>query len=190
VSIWSGQKGDTSSDITVDFTLRLEHGLFGISEGGIIMTVSEKVAYLKGLAEGLGLDKETKEGKLISVIIDTLEDIALELEELGENALDIGDELDALSNDLSDVEEVLFGDDDDDDDDEDDDDEDEADDDACTCGDSCCCSDEECAYEVTCPSCGEDIVIEESDLEHGAITCPKCGEKLEFEFDDGEVEPE
>ena len=145
------------------------------------MTVSEKVAYLKGLAEGLGLDTETKEGKLISVIIDTLEDIALELEDLGENALDIGDELDALSSDLSDVEEVLFGD-DDEEDDEDDDDKD-----ACscgTCGDDCCCSDDECAYEVTCPSCGEDIVIEESDLVNGVITCPKCSEKLEFEFDD------
>ena len=133
------------------------------------MTVSEKVAYLKGLAEGLGLDKETKEGKLISVIIDTLEDIALELEDLGENALDIGDELDAISSDLSDVEEVLFGDDDDDEADDDEDDED----DCCSCGDDCCCSDEECAYEVTCPSCGEDIVIEESDLENGAINLPE-----------------
>jgi DNA-directed RNA polymerase subunit RPC12/RpoP len=146
------------------------------------MTVSEKVAYLKGLAEGLKLDTETKEGKLISVIIDTLEDIALELEELNENALDIGDEIDALSDDLSDVEEVIFGDDDDDDEDDEDD--------ACgeECGDECCCGDEECAYEVTCPSCGEDIVIEESDLEKGSITCPKCGDKLEFEFDEDNEE--
>ena len=150
------------------------------------MTVSEKVAYLKGLADGLGLDTETKEGKLISVIIDTLEDIALEIEELNENADDIGDELDAISSDLSDVEEVLFG----NGDDEDEDDEDEEDDDdgeECDC-EECCCGDEECAYEVTCPSCGEDIVIEESDLENGSITCPKCGEKLEFEFDEEDGE--
>lgn len=150
------------------------------------MTVSEKVAYLKGLAEGLKLDTETKEGKLISVIIDTLEDIALELEDLSENALDIGDELDAISEDLSDVEEVLFGGDDDDDEEDDDDD------DACSCCDDddcgCGCGDEECAYEVTCPSCSEDIVIEESDLENGVITCPKCGEKLEFEFDEDDEE--
>jgi hypothetical protein len=158
--------------------------LFHISEGGIIMTVSEKVAYLKGLAEGLKLDTETKEGKLISVIIDTLEDIAFELEELNENALDIGEELDAMSDDLADVEEVLFGDDDDDDE--------EDDEDGCSCGDDdcgcedddCCCEDDDCAYEVTCPSCGEDIVIEEADLEKGSITCPKCSEKLEFEFDE------
>lgn len=151
------------------------------------MTVSEKVAYLKGLAEGLGLDKETKEGKLISVIIDTLEDIALELEELNENALDIGDELDALSDDLADVEGVVFG----DEEDEDEEDDEDADDSCDCCDDECCCGDDECAYEVTCPSCGEDIIIEETDLENGFITCPKCGDKLEFEFDeDDEKEPE
>jgi hypothetical protein len=155
------------------------------------MTVTEKVAYLKGLAEGLGLDKETKEGKLISVIIDTLEDISLELEDLNENALDLGEEIDAISDDLADVEEVLFGDLGDDDDDDDDDDD---------CDDDCCCGDDDCdcgcdcgddyAYEVTCPSCSEDIVIDEEDLENGMIVCPKCGEKLEFEFDEDEEESE
>ena len=34
------------------------------------MELFEKVAYLKGLAEGLALDTETKEGKLIAAIID------------------------------------------------------------------------------------------------------------------------
>jgi DNA-directed RNA polymerase subunit RPC12/RpoP len=141
------------------------------------MTVTEKVAYLKGLAEGLAIDTETKEGKLISAIIDTLEEMAYELEDLNENALDLGDELDALSEDMSDVKEILFGDDDDDEYDDDDDDN-------CCGGDDDCCCDDEYAYEVTCPSCNEDIVIDEEDLEKGAITCPKCGEKLEFEFDE------
>ena len=146
------------------------------------MTVSEKVAYLKGLAEGLKLDTETKEGKLISAIIDTLADIADELDELNENALDLGEEIDAISDDLADVEGVLFGDDDD-----------EYDDCCChddDCDDDCCCGGEECAYEVTCPSCGEDIVIDETDLESGVIVCPKCSEKLEFEFDEDEDEDE
>jgi len=143
------------------------------------MTVSEKVAYLKGLAEGLGLDKETKEGKLISVIIDTLEDMALEIEELNEYTLDLGQEIDALSENLADVEEAVFG---SDEDDEDEDDDGECDD------DNCCCGDGECAYEVTCPSCGEDIVVEESDLEKGTITCPKCNDKLEFTFEDDDEE--
>ena len=41
------------------------------------MEITEKVAYLKGLAEGMELDTGKKEGKLLSAIIDVLEDIAL-----------------------------------------------------------------------------------------------------------------
>lgn len=149
------------------------------------MTVSERVAYLKGLSEGLKLDTETNEGKLISVIIETLEDIAFELEDLNENALDIGDELDAISEDLADVEEVLFG------IDGEDEDEDEDEDDVCDCCSDDCCSDDCCCddavvYEVTCPSCNEDIVLEEEDIKSGSIKCPKCSEKLEFVFDEEE----
>ena len=47
------------------------------------MTISEKVAYLKGMAEGLDIDTESsKEGKLISMMMDILQDVALELEDL------------------------------------------------------------------------------------------------------------
>lgn len=77
------------------------------------MTISEKVAYLKGLAEGLGLDTEkSKEGKLISVMIGILEEVGLSLEDLEENTTVLGEELDAISDDLSDVEKVIYGDDD------------------------------------------------------------------------------
>lgn len=75
------------------------------------MTTTEKVAYLKGLADGLELGKETKEQKLISAIIDVLETVAQDLDDLEENALDLGEEIDALSDDLADVEEIIYGDD-------------------------------------------------------------------------------
>ncbi len=69
-----------------------------------IMTISEKVAYLKGLAEGLNLDVDkSKEGKLISVMIGILEEIGLSIEDLEENALALGEEIDVLSDDLADV---------------------------------------------------------------------------------------
>lgn len=149
------------------------------------MSITEKVAYLKGLAEGLGLDSESKEGKLISVIIDTLEDVAYELADMADNEMDLAEEIDELSDSLADVEEVLFGDgcccDDDDDDD----------DDECGCG--CCCGDDdddEFAYEVTCPNCNEDIVILEEDLIKGEIKCPNCNEKLEFDFDEDDESEE
>ena len=46
------------------------------------MEISEKVAYLKGLAEGLALDTESKEGKLIAAIIDVLDDMSGKFEDL------------------------------------------------------------------------------------------------------------
>ena len=101
------------------------------------MTISEKVAYLKGLAEGLDIDVEkSKEGKLISVMIGILEEVGLSLEDMEENALNLGEEIDALSDDLADVESIVY--------DEDEDDEDE---------------DEEDGFEVECPNCDEPLFI-------------------------------
>ena len=78
------------------------------------MTISEKVAYLKGLAEGLNLDVEkSKEGKLISVMIGILEEIGMSIEDLEENTVALGEEIDVLSDDLSDVEDVVFDEDED-----------------------------------------------------------------------------
>ena len=58
------------------------------------MTVSEKVAYIKGLAEGLGIDGESKQGKLFGAIIDVLEDIAYELEDINDSVEEVGEGLD------------------------------------------------------------------------------------------------
>ena len=147
------------------------------------MSLKEKVAYLKGLAEGLGLDAESKEGKLIAIIIDTLADMSDELEILSENAIDVEDELDAISENLADVVEYLFDDDDDYDDFDDDDDFEHE----CACGHCHGHGDDGFTYEAECPACGEEIVIDESDLIHGSATCAGCGEVLEFEFgDDGD----
>ena len=157
------------------------------------MSIKEKIAFLKGLAEGLGLNPESKAEKLISVIIDTLSAMADEIEELNENALDIGEELDAISDDLADVEEFLFDEDDDDDDDDfnyfdDFDDDDDDDDDDFENEESGCefCSRDSFSYEVECPSCGAEIELNESDLMHSSIKCTSCGEELEFDFDDAE----
>jgi ssDNA-binding Zn-finger/Zn-ribbon topoisomerase 1 len=143
------------------------------------MEITEKVAYLKGLAEGMELNTDKKEGKLLSAIIDVLEDIALELCDIEEAQEELGDGLDAVSDDLEDVEDLLYG-----DDGEDDEPEYELDD---------LGEDEDC-YATTCPTCEESIYFDESVLEDGEVICPNCGEKLEFdlesldedEADDGE----
>ena len=90
------------------------------------MEISEKVAYLKGLAEGLALDTDTKEGKLLTAIIDVLDDMAEKFVDLEDELCDVEDGLDAVSDDLSDVEEALYELDDDEDEDEDYDDDDES----------------------------------------------------------------
>ena len=70
------------------------------------MEISEKVAYLKGLAEGLALDTESKEGKLIAAIIDVLDEMSIRFEDIDDNLVDLEDGLDAVSDDLSEVEEL------------------------------------------------------------------------------------
>ena len=128
------------------------------------MEITEKVAYLKGLAEGLALDTETKEGKLIAAIIDVLDDMCAELAVMQEELYDVEDGLDAVSDDLSEVEEVLYEAlEDEEEDDEDDDTE---------------------WFETTCPVCEEEILFDEDELEAGEILCPNCGEKLEFDLSD------
>ena len=89
------------------------------------MEITEKVAYLKGLAEGLALDTEkSKEGKLIAAIIDVLDDMALELADMQDEQCDLEDGLDAVSEDLADVESLIYEELDDEDDEEDEEDED------------------------------------------------------------------
>ena len=130
------------------------------------MTISEKVAYLKGLAEGLNLDTEkSKEGKLISVMIGILEEVGLSIEDLEENALALGEEIDVLSDDLADVESVVF--------DEDENDEEDYDDDW---------------FEVECPTCEEPLIIDDEALSEGFIQCPNCQSKFSLDLSDDVVE--
>lgn len=62
----------------------------------------QKVSYLKGLAEGLGIEESTKEGKLLLHMVDTLEDFAEAIEELDEY-------MRYVDEDLADVEEEVYG---------------------------------------------------------------------------------
>ena len=136
------------------------------------MEIIEKVAYLKGLAEGMELDTGKKEGKLLAAIIDLLEDIALEIEDIEDEQAELSDGLDADSDDLEDVEDLVFEDWDEDDDEYEEDELDE---------------DEDC-YATTCPTCEETIYFDESILDEGEVICPNCGEKLEFDMSSLEEE--
>ena len=125
------------------------------------MEILEKFAYMKGLAEGIGLDVKSKEGKLLKVMMDILDDVALELQDIRDEQGDLEEGLDAVSEDLAEVESYLF------------DQEDEEDD-----------EDDEEVYQTTCPNCEEEIFFDETILEDGSVLCPNCGEELEFDLTD------
>ena len=152
------------------------------------MTISEKSAYLKGLMDGLKLDTETNEGKMIAAIVDLLGDMTKKVVDIEDTTIAISDELDEIEEDLDAIEDYILDEEDDEDDDyvdEDgwDDDEDDEEDDGEEGFDF---GDEETTvYEVQC-ACGNIIDFDEDVLESGSIVCDKCGETLEFSFDDDE----
>ncbi|MBE6807133.1 MAG: hypothetical protein E7527_03865 [Ruminococcaceae bacterium] len=135
------------------------------------MTITEKVAYLKGLLEGKGV-----EDKEMNLIVEILTDLANDLADLEDYTAELTEQVDAVDEDLNTLEEDFY--------DEWDDDED------CDCCDCDCCDCDEEYYDVTCPSCNEDFEVDEDTLLDGGVECPNCGEHLEFDFDDEEIEDE
>ena len=119
------------------------------------MTVSEKVAYIKGLAENAGFSDNEAKDKVVKAIIDVLEDIAGAIHEINE-------QLDAVDEDLANLEEDFYENDEDFYDDEEDDD------------DFCC--------EVECPTCHDIIYLDDEMIDEGGIKCPNCGQEIEFDI--------
>lgn len=120
------------------------------------MTLTEKAAYLKGLAEGLKLDETTAEGKVLAELLGLVSEMATELSELREYVEELDDDLGAVEEDLYDEEDEDYYDDEDEEDDT-------------------------CFYEAVCPSCGETLCFDES-IDPTDITCPNCGEQFECEL--------
>jgi hypothetical protein len=148
------------------------------------MELKEKAAYLKGLAEGLEFDKETKEGKLIAALIDltaelcdAVEVLDADMDELVDEVVELREYIEEIDDDLNDVEEFLDEEVDLEDWDDEDEDEDEEDDEWCDgdCDGCCGCGDE--FFEIVCPSCGETICFDES-VDPENLVCPACNEKF------------
>ena len=139
------------------------------------MGISENAAYIKGLFDGYEIDTNTKEGKIISKMLELLSDMADKINALEADNKDLHEYVEELDHDLGEVEEeVYFGDDYDDEYDDDDfDDEDEYE------------GEDGEFYEIECPSCGEIVCFDES-LEVDELVCPACGEKIgDIELCDG-----
>ena len=145
------------------------------------MTISEKAAYLKGLMDGLELDTDKAEGKMIAAMVDLFGDMAKRMKDIEETTIAISDELDEIEEDLDAIEDFIMDEEDEEDweDEEDEDWEDEDED--FDFGDE-----DGTIYEVECPVCGEIINFDEDTLDAGSIPCPNCGENLEFDVEDEE----
>ena len=111
----------------------------------------EEVAYLKGLAEGLEISKETKEGKIIHKIVEVLDSFADAIVELEEEQVDLIEYVESIDEDLADMEDDIY------------DDEDS--------------EDENYSYvEMECPNCSDLVEIDEDLLYNDEIdiVCPNC----------------
>jgi len=125
------------------------------------MSVTERVAYLKGLLEGMELDTDKKEGKIWKAVLSVLEEIADSVCDLEEENARLSDAMSDFDEELAALEgEMLL----------DEDDSPESEDDS--------------LYQVICPTCGEVIFMDDALLSEGSTVCPACGEELEFDLSD------
>lgn len=134
------------------------------------MTISEKVAYIQGLFDGLKLDGEKSgEARILSEMLDVFKEVGQRLEDMDTVMDEFDEELDAISDDVRLLEESVY--------DEEEDGGEDLDEDS---------------FAIPCPTCGEDLVIDDEALAAGVVDCPACGGRfaLSLEDDPDDEEPE
>lgn len=122
--------------------------------------ISNRASYLKGLADGLKLDKTTTEGQLIDGLLNLVSDISGELEMLDQEQGFLADKIDEMDDVIEMIGDETFGYDDDEDDD---------------------------MYTLVCENCGAEIDLTGDDLDDiadGVFKCPDCGEVIELDLGD------
>lgn len=128
--------------------------------------LSKKIAYIKGMMEGMSLDQNSGEAKILAQMLDVLDAMNEEICELVDAHNELVDQVDDIDEDLSELEEDFYDDEDDDDDDDDDFFFDDDEDDFCIC-----------------PECGEDFYFEEAINDNGDLVCPNCNAPIPLECD-------
>ena len=128
--------------------------------------LTEKVSYLKGLCDGLEINHETKEGKMIIGILDVLDEMAATICDIDDEQFEMQELIDEIDEDLGSLEEEFYGDCDCD----------------CDC-DDCDCDEDSEFFVLECPNFGETICFEDSELFNDGVVCPNCGEEIDLDFD-------
>lgn len=120
------------------------------------MSISKKAAYIKGLADGLNLDENSKHDRVLLALLDVLDEMADKIDELEANQLDLTEQVDAIDLDLSEIEDELYEDFEEDFEGE--------------------------FYDVTCPECGDEITVHKGVILREAVVCPCCEKKVEIDL--------
>ena len=147
--------------------------------------ITERTAYLRGLADGLGLDKEKAENKLLLEMLSVMEEMAQQLAETNEDLDELSDYIEDMDADLAEVEEMIF---------EDDDcdcgcDCDDCDCDDCDCDDCDCDCEQELSFD--CPNCGKTVMIKASDIDFDeSPVCSACGQPFFVDVEDEDEDEE
>ena len=129
--------------------------------------ISEKVAYLDGLMEGLNI-QEDKYAKIFTAIVDALDLIAEEISDHEDTLADLDDSVEEIFENLDEYDDFLYG-------DEDEDEEDEF--------------DEDDFFEIVCPNCGETIYFDQDMLDTpDGLICPNCNEPIELHIPEKDPE--
>lgn len=122
------------------------------------MSLAEKAAYIRGLAEGLELDTDKKEARIIKEMLELMGEMATDVDDIGADLGELFDVVEQIDEDLGHIEEEVY---------------------TGGLGDF---SDE--MYEIECPNCKQTVQLDEEVLLDGDVICPACGEKIEIEIDD------
>lgn len=140
--------------------------------------IKQQISYIEGLIEGLDLYDNKREGKVYDQLVNILYDFSETIEHLNNRVAELEEYVEAIDEDLNDIEWDYYEDDEFDDDIDDyyfDENEDEDDD------------EDDIFYRVVCPNCNETVMVDsdvfESD-EPEEIVCPNCNEVLIIDSDD------
>jgi len=128
----------------------------------MLRDMSEKVSYLQGLSEGLNITDGSPQGKIISGILNVLNEMADELNKLQVDLVEVREYMESIDDDLLDLEETIF-------------EEDEFMEICCkSCGEKLLIEndifDDEDCIEVICPRCNEVVYINDGSFDYDLVT--------------------
>ena len=143
--------------------------------------LTDRVSFLKGLAEGMQLE-DSNSNKLLKEIIAVLDDMAQEMAAMAEAHEELNEYVESIDDDLADLEEVLF-------DEEDGCDCCDCDDEDCEGCDCCCGEEDDDLILYACPHCGHEIEFKASSVDFDEdYLCPACGKPVFPELEEEEEE--